>query len=533
MSKPYPIFKWLHLSDIHFLGKAGFNTIRIQTTLPDYLKVLREQYDCMILSGDFRYAPDGITNTTRIVDYVKKLLINTGLSNDRIIMTPGNHDLSRTETINEDIINALKDYKSTAGSIQIPCLMKLLDNFEFYNNLKISLSDNSNVITLINNPHSIVDMGSCYFLVLNTAFCASGEDGKDKGKLIMGGKYMVNLIDKIKDNPKPIIAIGHHSLDWFTREERDEILPWFDQEGIKLYLCGHSHKLSSKKVENIIQITVGCMQDSNQKNVDAAFSIGQLYSDGTVKIFFHVWDNKYKQWIKESTPVDHCVFGDLYDFPSTYSIKSEKKRIQKVNHPFTISKVISDSKGIKYIWEKSGFIVESVTINSKKKGKGENISVYTVSTSIGCMSKNKSRCKNCKTGEIGTVIPLSAEDIALQCIFMALYDINYCIDHPEVQKCSREYVFLIQGEKNRYSVVVEKAIKLNNSAMYKLGQEVPNYNVSSDCKIQTMTFSNTNPQDAGDSTIRAFNAAVRLLDDVKNEYERTKSLVKKNYSKYF
>lgn len=517
------IFKWLHLSDIHFSEKAGFNTSLIQSSLPEYLEALKEEYNCIVLSGDFRYAPDEIMEIEGIAQYVNTLLFATKLSKDKIVMTPGNHDLLRTDTIEDDILNAVKGYNPSTGIIKASYLKRLLDNFNFYSNLQSKITQDTDMIVLKNNPHSIVDMGSCYFLVLNTALTAYGGGEKDKGKLIIGVKYLFDLINNTRNKPKPIIAIGHHGLDWFDERERNEILPWFNQEGIKLYLCGHSHEFSSRRFDSLVQITVGCMQDNNQLNVDAAFSIGQLYSNGKVIMIFYEWSNKYKQWIKEYTPIEYCVFDELYSFPSNYEIEQEKRRIEKTDHPFTISKVISNSKGVKYIWEKDGCFVESITINSKGKGVEKKTSLYTISTSAGCSSQNTCNCKFCETGRNGEIMPLSAEDIALQCIFMALYDIDYCSDHPEVQDNKREFAFQSQGASDYHLEAVKKAILLNDLAMSIINQKekISRYVISTRCEIKTISFSDIDAQDAGDSTIRAFNAAVRLLDDAKKEYKKS------------
>lgn len=533
MSEPYVIFKWLHLPAALFSEKIESDTSIIQSSLSKYLKDLNEQYDCMVLTGDYRYAPNRTTKTEGVVNCINELLTNTGLPENKIAMVPGNHDISRTNTLEEDIIIAIHNYKPSEGRLKVSYLNKLVKNFTFYNKLKNLIDKSKNVITLKNNPHSIVDMGSCYCLMLNTALCAYGNDEKDKGRLIIGGQYLIDLINNVKDNPKPIIAIGHHGLDFLEVNERKEITLRFNQEGVKLYLCGHSHDKSSNEYKGIVQIPVGCMQDNSSQNVDATFSIGQLYSDGKVIAIFHEWSNKYKQWVKEYTPPKYCKFEELYNIGSDCVFEPERRRINKTKYRFSISKVIPNSKGVKYIWEKNGLIVESITINSKNKGSEEITSEYAISTSIGCLSQNKSHCKICETGKNDVIISLKAEDIALQCIFMALYDILYCHGHPEVQKCKREFVFQIQGEQPRYPESVKIAKELTGIAMAKYDQKDLKYDYSTSCKIHTLTFSDSDMQDAGDNTIRVFNAAIRLLKEVKEKYEKTKGATHIIYSIYF
>lgn len=519
------IFKWLHLSDIHFSAKPGFNTQRLRSSLPAYLKKSNELYDCMVLSGDFRYAPEGKMGTEEMVQYIGKLLDSAELQRDKIITVPGNHDLERNDYRKIDIKNAKKGYRSTNGFFKDNSLKKLYGAFTFYDNLKKEIGSTKGVISLENNPHSIIDMGSCYLLMLNTALTAYGGE-KDKHELLIGCNYVVDLLNEIKTIQKPIIAIGHHSLDWLEDKELNEILLLFNQEKIRLYLCGHEHQFSSKRIGSVVQVTVGCIQDNDSKNVDAAYSIGQLFSDGTVLISFHGWSLKYKQWLEESTPLEYSSYPDLYTFPDNYNIEPEKRRIKKTNNPFTISKVVSNHEGVKYIWEKDSYSVESMTINPKVTEKldgekDENTSTYVISTSIGCSLSSKCQYKSCETGKNNDIMmPLSAENIALQCIFMALYDIKYCRNHPEVQNHKREFAFQGQGEPGYHFDAIKEAILMNDIAMQKLNQKVSRYIIST-CEIQEMTFLETDcVQDAGDSTIRAFNKAIELLNDVKKEYQK-------------
>jgi adenine C2-methylase RlmN of 23S rRNA A2503 and tRNA A37/predicted MPP superfamily phosphohydrolase len=505
MGDSYVIFKWLHLSDIHFSETAGFNTSRLRSSLLKYLKELREQYDCVVFSGDYRYAPDKITNVEEVTTYINKLLENTGLSNDKIVIVPGNHDLKKSTARKALAEEALKNYNSEDGKIDSSILNILIgdDTFGFFNNIKTKIAKNKDVVYLEGNPHSIINMQKCYLLALNTALIANGGKS-DKNKLIIGSDYVLKLIDQIRDNPKPIIAVGHHGFDWFKEEEKNEMLLLFKQEGIKLYLCGHSHVYSSQQFTGgITQITVGSIKqeikknndENNDINADAAFSIGQLYSDGKVSIGFYEWNRRYKKWRKDDTPLENSVFDGLYNIPEEYEFEPEMSRIEKVSHPFTILKLVpfdttTPREGIMYIWGKTGYdkAVESITFNTRLKGSKHpddlSTSAYTISTSIGCiLSAMNCSCKFCETGRNEFTTPLTAEDIALQSIFMTLYDKEYCRDHSEVRDHKREFAYMGQGEPGYHYDVVKKAILLNDIAMKKLGQTVSRYIIS--------TFGNT------------------------------------------
>ena len=488
MSKSDDIFQWLHLSDIHFsnVDNTEFNTLELQESLVEYLKDLPKGYHCMVISGDFRYAPDGVENETNIVNFIEELSEATGITKDKIIITPGNHDLTRSlfrEIIAEGV---QKRYKPGKGIIDSKCIKYLAEDFDFYFKLKNRIGNNYGWECVNNTPHTIVDMGECYLLLLNTALTAYGDN--DEHNLIVGIQHIKKLVNRVKNVPKPIILVGHHTIDWLKQEEADACLTFFDNKHINLYLCGHQHEVNIKKLNSLVQVTIGCMKQKD-KNVDAAFSIGKLCSDGTVKIDIHKWNSTFQSWGKANIPTKKKMFKKLYPIQNTEV--EDKPLTTKTDYPFTIFKFkrippIGDD-GVKYIWEKDGRHVESITFNKRLKKaqnpEDEDTSAYTISTSVGCiLSAMKCQCNFCQTGMNKDFLPLTSEDIALQCIFMALYDMD-CEDHPEVHDHTREFAFMGQGEPGYHYDIVKKAILLNDLAMKRLGQTVSRYIIS--------TFGNT------------------------------------------
>ena len=89
------IMRWIQLSDIHFQTKTPtYNTKQLRDKLPAYLKKLG-QFDAMLITGDYRYAPDGEKNPTKVVEYMKDLAHSINIETQNIVTVPGNHDLTR------------------------------------------------------------------------------------------------------------------------------------------------------------------------------------------------------------------------------------------------------------------------------------------------------------------------------------------------------------------------------------------------------------------------------------------------------
>lgn len=474
------IYRWIHISDIHFQTKqVTFSTKQLRESLPEYLKNnFRGKVNGMFLTGDYRYAPEKEMNTTKVVEYISECASVLGIEKKQIYTTPGNHDLSRGE-IRSIIVDGLSNkYHSENGIISPEILGQLQKDFTFYWDMHEKLSDAS--IWMEDNPHSLVDVGPFYLLILNTALTACGNS--DNKKLMVGSLFIDACISRV-EKEKPIIAMGHHGFDWFKEEENRVCAKYFDNHNIVLYLCGHSHvQWFSSFGEKGKQVNTGCFVQADNE-VYAGFSIGELFSDGHIKITAHKWDIKQQKWVIDSASIRENLVTLPLDNVMIEK-KKEGEEIQKEDYPFSIEGYhllgALGEDGIKYIWSRSGQIVESLAFNKRLKISSNHeedarVSAYTISTSIGCQfAINKEQCVFCGTGMRTFVSNLKADEIALQCMFMAEYDSN-CTSYPQVKNNKREFAFMGQGEPGLNYTAIREAILMNDYIMERLGQEVSRY----------------------------------------------------------
>ena len=478
------VFRWVHFSDIHFQAKdVTFNTAQIRDRLPQYLKEnIKENVDALIFSGDFRYAPEKEENPQRAVDYItKKLAPAVGITDmKKVITVPGNHDLSRSTHRKYIVHGITEEYNADKGIIEQEILKDVIDGFTFYKKLHELLKDAPSWTDT--NPHCIVELEKCNLLLLNTALISCGDE--DNGQLILGSSYVSSLVDAIQ-NSNPTIAIGHHSLDELEPSEKKTITHYFDQRGIRLYMCGHTHETWCQGFgEQGHSVTIGCMMQSDS-DVDVSFCVGELQEDGSVSIVSHKWDMKQKEWFQD--PVNKKEFPVLYEnVHYDTATKGTGDRVEKEENSFSIDGYMLigplGCDGIKYFWSKGDKRVESIALNKRLKNDAsaeDNItSAYTISTSFGCMlSAMKKQCRFCETGAGNFGGNLTAEDIALQCIFMAEYDSN-CTSYPQVRDNMREFAFMGQGEPGYNYPALRQAIIMNDHIMEQLDQKVSRYIIS-------------------------------------------------------
>lgn len=474
--------RWLQLSDIHFQTKVPtYNTKQMQDKLPDYLKRLGN-FNVMLITGDYRYAPDGETNPAKVVEYIRNLADSINIKKDKILTVPGNHDLMRNGVRKAVISDVRSQYKPNIGTIETSMLEELLKGFHFYKPLHEQLGDAS--VWQENNPHCIVEMDACNFLLLNTALTA-GTD-QDEYNLVIGSSYLDAAVSSVKNN-KPIIAVGHHGFEFLKSDGRKTCEKYFDQHKIRLYLCGHTHNSWFTNLgEYGRQANSGCMkQDDN--SVYAGFSIGELYEDGTIKIHCYKWDISNNVWFQDlSSFREYSALYDNIDI-SVDENADQVKNIEKVKNSLSIYgyKLLGGLgvDGIKYIWKKQDNYIESIAFNRRLKIESITpedavTSAYTISTSIGCeLSVRDKQCTFCETGTKKFLGQLKAEEIALQCIFMAKYDSN-CPSYPQVRKNMREFAFMGQGEPGYNYLAIRKAIILTDYIMEMIDQKVSRYIIS-------------------------------------------------------
>lgn len=304
------VFRWVHFSDIHFQVKdVTFNTTQLREKLPQYLKEnIKEDVDALIFSGDFRYAPEKEENPQRVIDYIRNIAAAVSITDmKKVITVPGNHDLSRDTSRTYIARGVIGEYNADKGVIEQGALENLISGFAFYRKLHEQLKNIPSWTDT--NPHYIVELEKCNLLLLNTALTSYGDE--DKGQLILGSSYVSSLIGNIQ-NSKPIIAIGHHSLDELKPSEKKTITHYFDQQGIRLYMCGHTHETWCQGFgEQGRSVTTGCMVQSDN-DVDVSFCVGELQEDGSVSIMKQL-DQKVSRYIISTCGVSDLILALIQD----------------------------------------------------------------------------------------------------------------------------------------------------------------------------------------------------------------------------
>lgn len=500
------MFKWVHISDLHFYNSKRDDVKKMKTELPKELSKL-EDIDALFITGDFRFAKEyNSSDKEEIIKYIKKLAKTLKIDTQKVFCVPGNHDLDRGK-VRQAVIQSLRDvngYSPQEGYLDKEVLDNLKKDFSFFKDIEIELHGKSDFFDG-DDIHVVKDLGKCNLIMLNTALTAGNDE--DRGYLYLGSSYIEKAISQI-DLKKPTIMIGHHGCSFLNRDENKYIQNKFKEANINLYLCGHEHALMDENVwDGVRQYTAGCIWNDEDEMTKAGYYVGTLSDENHLEIEAFHWITESSKWWTHPvncSSIDlsaQCPKKDLtdrteYDMEnedivhlseviSTYSNIPMKKYEFTLNGHTLLGGLGKD--GIKYYWIKNGNRVESIAFNTrtcyphhdlKTRAEDAEISSYTTSVSFGCvLSASGQQCRFCETGSSDFKALLTSEEIALQNIFMALYDAD-CPSFPEVRKHEREFAFMGQGEPGYNYPAVRRAIQLTDIAMEAINQKIHRYIIS-------------------------------------------------------
>lgn len=237
--------KWLHLSDIHFNYK-NYNSHSLRK---DFLNRIRsldqtEPFTHLFITGDILFGNKKADSDT--IEFIQELIGVMNLSKENVFVIPGNHDHDRQITI--DKMNCIlsgkkkKEYTETIDNIKSEDVFQLLDSFSNYNEVYRDIFE-EDYYDLKDNPHLVNVHGGVSIVKINTSWL--DVDSKQKSNYLrIGTRLLQKVLSSNEQNLKETvnIAIGHHSLDDMTDEDRLRTLDQFKRHNIGVYFCGHRHK---------------------------------------------------------------------------------------------------------------------------------------------------------------------------------------------------------------------------------------------------------------------------------------------------
>lgn len=275
----------LHISDLHFVGKADKSKTRFddtfQTRFIDTVSKLRDKIKYIVVTGD-------IADKAQVIQYRNALgFLNTvveklNIEKKNVILCPGNHDVDwdilRDIVKNEDI--------SENELSKIHQRVEKFDNFkkfysDFFGSSKPEFDVNASIFDfIVDNDDKLIILGinSCFrssMLKEDQIGYINQESFETTIKNIdLQGKYKeFGKILALHHNPKDLSSDTHHNLINWKDLDKDIISYPFT------VLCGHIHGQDGEAV------------DKNDKNTIFYLSTGSLTKDIESENTFNIYCN--------------------------------------------------------------------------------------------------------------------------------------------------------------------------------------------------------------------------------------------------
>lgn len=287
--------KWIHLSDIHYnFNNASSRTLAARNKLPMYLSENKITAEHMFITGDFRHAVKqrkcNEKNMVKIVvDYIEQVARNAQVPLENIHIIPGNHDFKRFDQNTEQeklkkLEKIRQKYIKEADLFSDEDLKVLNEPFSFFKEVCNELKTRNSKIQIPWYKGEIMPciVGECFqdfsLLCINTCFFCHTDDSK-KGNLVIDSALMYRELEDIqkKNAGKPLIILAHHDMGALERKNRLDVEDFLRDLNVPvLYLCGDSHDISVRRINDILEVTVGCLEITD--GTKAMISIGECHN---------------------------------------------------------------------------------------------------------------------------------------------------------------------------------------------------------------------------------------------------------------
>lgn len=339
------ILQILHLSDIHMQTKEEFDTSVVLDPLID--RIIKDRIDnglspeIIVVTGDIAFK--GIKEEYDLVQsFFKRLLKETGLSDDKLFIVPGNHDVNRIAYRPKDIpaYNTMKELNDELENqdYRKDLIKGMAGYFEYAKESFPHLKSVHGDLVPFVERYSTSQGKNIGLVGLNSAWmCRKSPDEKE---IAIGEYQVVKALEEL-DRKGPVdvrIFLFHHPVNWLWPEEVKKL-----ETRLKgsIVLTGHLHDAAggytnSHHAEYHLFQAGGAYLGSDS-NWPARYQYVTLNFDrDEIQLDFRKYNKETGQW---------CLDGETGDDGrKVYSPAGLKKTYRKKSGEESIKTVANDDK---------------------------------------------------------------------------------------------------------------------------------------------------------------------------------------------
>lgn len=315
------IFRWIHLSDIHF-GHGSVGDRHDQLMVLDRLRRdlddaqqegVPGQVDAILITGDIGFSGNGVVRPPdkeahEYADaraWIMDIAQRFGLDERAVFMVAGNHDVNRGADKDRNtarLVNSLR----TGGDDLDAALADPGDRALLAGRMRayLDFADGFAPASIDAQKgrlfwsHRFTKQGLHVRLVgLNTALLASGDD--DQGKLRLGKQQLREALGGRAERSEVVIALSHHPLSWLA--DARSASDWITTTA-HIHLSGHVHEAESEALRRggssgeFVRAVAGASHAERAPDDAPAghgYSWGAIVDDGGTHAKLHIWPRRW------------------------------------------------------------------------------------------------------------------------------------------------------------------------------------------------------------------------------------------------
>ncbi|WP_195971403.1 metallophosphoesterase family protein [Clostridium thermobutyricum] len=305
------MIRWLQISDIHF-NFSNYSTKKMRDMLIKSIinKYTDKKFDFITITGDLAFR--GGSYNKSLSKFILDLSTSCGVTEDNIFIVPGNHDLTRSP-MRTRLITSITNTDNLINEVQLLDTDTLKELHKSQNKFWKMYKEITKRTYDKDSLHFIEKRDKFNIINLNTCLLC-GQDNEE-GNLSIFLNKLYDVLHNNLDSNKINVAIGHHNIECFCIGEQEKIINNFVDEGVDLYLCGHSHK-PKVSVENnndrefyIVMSGAGVVDDY----AIPTYVIGEI-ENNNCSISYYSWDNIDEVWNKETKGLGRKAKDGIFSF---------------------------------------------------------------------------------------------------------------------------------------------------------------------------------------------------------------------------
>lgn len=235
-----PHIHLLHLSDLHYSASAEDDR-RLQTLLADVNQTLGRSSAHVCFSGDLTYG-----GTEQEFRFLYQNFIFNLKGYDRLFMCPGNHDVVRQHTSQEEVIKAIKTSDGLQAFDGIVSPFSKRCPLSDYMATQEALCD----FTTNNFYASMGGTDNLQIVSINTAWTSfkRPDNYTDKGNLQINQRAVDQAVAALQADKVKILMM-HHPISWLNSPSQ-KYLQQISSRHFDFVISGHEHDPISSAIES-------------------------------------------------------------------------------------------------------------------------------------------------------------------------------------------------------------------------------------------------------------------------------------------